>query len=144
MTADTRRAFAYSFPYQTPFYNVPVSFGNRNAGKVFIWQSKRDASSRTRLKAFPYEGNTSCDLFRTVVGVDQSGKFSFQGGFDHLEYSTLTADASGKGLGVVLKQTTDECIERTIVFAPTEENISEIEKEMHPAVWGMEKFRHYP
>ncbi|KAJ1192473.1 hypothetical protein NDU88_001780 [Pleurodeles waltl] len=69
MTADTRRAFAYSFPYQTPFYNVPVSFGNRNAGKVFIWQSKRDASSRTRLKAFLYEGNTSCDLFRTVGGI---------------------------------------------------------------------------
>ncbi|KAJ1155163.1 hypothetical protein NDU88_007898 [Pleurodeles waltl] len=69
MTADTRRVFAYSFPYLTPFYNVPVSFGNRNAGKVFIWQSKRNASSRTRLKAYPYEGNTSCDLFRTVGGI---------------------------------------------------------------------------
>ncbi|KAJ1216677.1 hypothetical protein NDU88_004278 [Pleurodeles waltl] len=66
MTADTRRVFAYSFPYLTPFYNVPMSFGNRNAGKVFIWQSKRNASSRTRLKAYPYKGNTSCDLFRTV------------------------------------------------------------------------------
>ncbi|KAJ1216674.1 hypothetical protein NDU88_004275 [Pleurodeles waltl] len=69
MTADTRRVFAYSFPYLTPFYNVPVSFGNRNAGKVFIWQSKRNASSRTRLKAYPYKGNTSCDLFRIVGGI---------------------------------------------------------------------------
>ncbi|KAJ1088191.1 hypothetical protein NDU88_001350 [Pleurodeles waltl] len=69
MTADTRRVFAYSFPYLTPFYNVPVSFGNRNAGKVFIWQSKRNASSRTRLKAYPYEGNTSVNCSELLYSL---------------------------------------------------------------------------